>query len=126
LIRALPVLVWKIGDKRGGNGDDRGIEDIARRLGFELQITPAVNTRIKQRVRDDKGPLALVRDLRNRLAHGELSFAECGDGVTVTDLRDLKDRTALYLREVVVSFNAYIDGHQFLLPASRPSAGATL
>ena len=120
LVQALPILALTIEKGRGGNWDDLEIQTIARRLGFDLRISAAVYTGVKQRIRDDKGSLALVRDLRNRLAHGSLSFAECGDGVTVPDLRDLKERTALYLREVVSSFSAYIDEHIFLTPASRP------
>lgn len=120
LIDALPILALTIERGRGGNWDDLEIQTIARRLGFDLRISPDIYTGVKQRIRDDKGSLALVRDLRNRLAHGSLSFAECGDGVTVPDLRDLKNRTARYLREVVSSFNTYIDEHIFLTPASRP------
>ena len=121
LIQALPILAWTIEKGRSGNWDEREIETIARRLGFELQISPEVLIGVKQRIRDDKGTLTLVRDLRNRLAHGSLSFAECGDGVTVLDLRDLKNRTALYLKEVVDSFSSYIEAHGFLNPVSRPT-----
>ena len=122
LLQALPVLeTWTVEKGRGGNWDEDEIEGIARRLGFELTVSPEVYTEVKRRIRDDKGCLALVRDLRNRLAHGGLSFAECGDGVTVPELRDLKDRTASYLREVVLSFSVYIDAHQFLIPAKRPA-----
>jgi hypothetical protein len=52
-----------------------------------------------------------------------LSFAECGDGVTVTDLRDLKQRTADYLREVVEAFGRYLDDYHFLVPERRPLPG---
>lgn len=122
LIQALPILAWTVEKGRGGSWDEDEIKIIAHRLGFQLTISPAVYTRVKQRIRDDKGSLDLVRDLRNRLAHGSLSFAECGDGVTVPDLRDLKDRTASYLREVVAAFRAFIDAHEFLIPAKRPAA----
>jgi len=120
LIQALPILAWTVEKGRGGNWDEDEIRAIARRVGFDLRVPAEVYSGVKQRIRDDKGSLALVRHLRNRLAHGSLSFTECGDGVTVPDLRDLKDRTALYLREVVSAFRDYVDGHGFLLPARRP------
>jgi hypothetical protein len=85
-----------------------------------LQISADALKGIKRHIRDDKGALALIRDLRNRLGHGSLSFSECGDGMTVPDLRDLKQRTALYLREVVAGFRAYIDSYEFLIPGRRP------
>jgi hypothetical protein len=123
LIQALPVLALSVEKGRGGNWDEDEIKAIARRIGFDLTISNEVYVGVKQRVRDDKGSLVLVRDLRNRLAHGDLSFAECGDGVTVPDLRDLKDRTASYLREVVAAFRSFIDGHEFLIAGRRPVPG---
>lgn len=125
LIQALPVLAWTIEKGRGGNWDEDEIKVIARRIGFDLQISREVYSGIKRPIRDDKGSLALVKDLRNRLAHGSLSFSECGAGVTVPDLRNLKERTADYLREVVAAFRAHIDGHGFLIPARRPSGSGS-
>ena len=96
------------------------MQAITERLGCDLQISPDVLKGVKRHIRDDKGALVLIRDLRNRLGHGTLSFSECGEGFTVPDLRDLKDRTALYLREVVAAFRTYIDAYEFLVPARRP------
>lgn len=124
LIQTLPVIAWTVERGRGGNWDEDEIKDVARRIGFELTITPEVYTGVKRRIRDDKGSLVLVRDLRNQLAHGSLSFAECGDGVTAFELRELKDRTASYLREVVAAFRSYIDGHEYLIADRRPAQGA--
>ena len=122
LIRALPIPAWTIEKGGGGNWDESGIRDIACRIGFDLTVSKKVWEGVRRPMRDDKGSLVLVKDLRNRLAHGSLSFAECGDGVTVHDLRDLKDRTASYLREVVAAFGAFIAAHEFLIPAKRPAA----
>ena len=118
LIQSRPVDNFEVA--RRGNWDDQEIQTITARLGCELQISSDVLTGIKRHIRDDKGALALIRDLRNRLGHGSLSFSECGEGMTVPDLRDLKQRTALYLREVVAAFHAYIDSYEFLIPARRP------
>src|ERR1039458_7650761 len=120
LVQALPLIKWSVEGGRRGNWDDEEIRAITTRLGCELKISTDVYKGIKQPIREDKGSLVLVRYLRNKLAHGTLSFTECGDGVTVVDLRDLKERTALYLREVVAAFCAYIDGYEFLVPARRP------
>jgi hypothetical protein len=120
LVQALPLIKWSVEGGRRGNWDDEEIKAITARLGCELRISNDVYKGIKLPIREDKGSLVLVRYLRNKLAHGTLSFTECGDGVTVFDLRDLKDRTALYLREVVAAFRAYIDGYEFLVPARRP------
>ena len=122
LVGALPVLGFKVEKGGGGNWDDEAIENIASRLGFNLQVTEATYSAIKRPFRDDLGPLQLVKKLRNSLAHGNISFAECGENLTVGELRDLANRTAIYLREVVSAFRAYIDGHQFVIPAKRPAS----
>ena len=110
--------------ERRSNWDDDEIKAITDRLGLELRISPQVYSAVKRPFRDDKGPLALVKYLRNRLAHGSLSFAECGDGITVNELRDLKQRTSDYLREVVAAFRQYLDEHQYLVQDRRPAPGA--
>ena len=127
IIRSAPVAAWNVEKGGGGNWDDIEIEDIATRLGFQLRsrITPAAYSGIKRHVREDKGALALIKYIRNKLAHGNLSFAECGDGVTVSDLREIKNRSAVFLSEVVSAFKVYIDAYEFLLPERRPVPGGT-
>jgi len=124
LVRALPLPKWKVERGQRGNWDDEEIRAIAKRLGLDLRISKEVYAGVKQHFRDERGPLSLVKDLRNRLAHGDVSFAECGEGVTVSDLRDLKDRTASYLAEVIAAFRTYIDGYEFLIPQRRPGMEA--
>lgn len=120
LIQSSPILNFTI--ERRGNWDDREIQTITSRLGCDLQISADVLSGIKKPIRDEKGALVLIRDLRNRLGHGSLSFSECGDGMTVLDLRDLTQRVALYLREVVSAFREYIDTYEFLIPQRRPGS----
>jgi hypothetical protein len=118
LIQSRPIADFAVA--RRGNWDDQEIQAITNRIGCDLRISTDVLSGVKRHIRDEKGALALIRDLRNRLGHGSLSFSECGENVTVPDLRDLKQRTALYLREVVAGFRAYIEGYEFLIPARRP------
>ncbi len=122
LVQSLPVAAWEV-ETSGGNWDDSQIELIVRRLGIELHVTKDVHSGVKRPIRDDKGPLKLVKDLRNRLAHGSISFSECGAGITVVDLKELKRKTADYLREVVAAFEQFIAAHEYLIPERRPEAG---
>jgi hypothetical protein len=120
LVEALPITGFKV-ENGGGNWDDSAIEAITIRLGFQLTVSSQAYQNIKRPFKDDLGPLALVKKLRNNLAHGSISFAECGEGMTVGELRDLMDRTAAYLREVVNAFRAYINQYEYLVPAKRPT-----
>lgn len=119
LMEALPIAGFKMEKGGGGNWDDEAIEAIASRLGLSLQVSQATYSAIKRPFKDDLGPLGLVKKLRNSLAHGSISFAECGENVTVAELRDLSDRTANYLREVVSAFQSGIDQREYLVPARR-------
>jgi hypothetical protein len=120
LMDSLTVGGFKMDKGGGGNWDDMAIEGIAARLGFQLSVSQPVYSAIKRPFRDDKGPLALVKSLRNSLAHGGISFAECGENVTVAELRDLATRTVDYLFEVVGAFTLYVDQYAFLKEDKRP------
>lgn len=124
LIQTRPISEWELERGQGGNWDDHAIESITDRLGCQLRISRDVLEGIKRPVRDDKGPLTFIKDMRNRLAHGSLSFVECGDNVTVYDLREIKHRIVRYLREVISAFRTYIDTYGFLHPAQRPGSGS--
>ena len=115
----LPVM-WPSDAHLGGNWDDTEIERLSVRLGCNLRISAEAKAAVKRHVHDDKGYLALIRDRRNRLAHGNLSFAECGATVTIQDLRRTKDCTVLYLREVIDAFEQHIESYEFLKQSSRP------
>jgi hypothetical protein len=120
LVQALPISTLKVDMGGGGSWDDEEIYKLSKRLGLSLNISPQANRAVKQRLRDEKGALSLIKTFRNKLAHGNLSFAESGNNITVSQLRDLTERTALYLREVVNCFKLSIDAHEFLMPENRP------
>ncbi len=120
LTQSLPINDFEITKGSSGNWDDKEIEDISDRLGLKLTIPPTIYKNVKKFIRNDQGVLEVIRKLRNDLAHGKLSFEECGNGVTVSDMRNFAEWTSQYLREVVNSFKLAIDAYEFLLPQHRP------
>ena len=120
LVASLPINVFDINKGGGGNWDDASIEAISKRLGFQLVVSPSVYSAVKRSFRDELGPLVLVKQLRNRLAHGSISFAQCAEDVTVGRLVELKDMTVNYLQEVVSCFGTYVERFEYLLPERRP------
>jgi MAE_28990/MAE_18760-like HEPN len=114
-----PVEPFSIEKGGGGNWDDNSIEAIGKRLGVPIRVESAVYSLIKRKIRDDHGPLGLVKDLRNKLAHGEISFSECAEGVTVSQLRNITNITVDYMRGIVGNFVTYIAGLQFLKEQHR-------
>ncbi|KJZ30134.1 hypothetical protein TW83_16270 [Paracoccus sp. S4493] len=114
LVQKLPVAGFEMEKGGGGNWDDDAIQSVAERLGLRLRVSRESYTGIKRKFRDDLGALALIKKRRNQLAHGSLSFAECGEGLTVTELRDLVNRTVAYLQEVIAEFQNYIEAQHYL------------
>ncbi|WP_022899147.1 MAE_28990/MAE_18760 family HEPN-like nuclease [Humibacter albus] len=108
LLRQMPVKGFKIEPGGGGNWDDSSIEKICERVGCGLTLSPNVVQAAKRHIRDDMGALKLVKDRRNGLAHGSLSFVDCSDGVTVAELKGLATAVGDYLREAVGCFVSFI------------------
>jgi MAE_28990/MAE_18760-like HEPN len=120
LLQDTPISEWKLEKGGGGNWDEKLLEDVAERIGVRLTVDTETYRNIKRHVRDDLGALGLIKLLRNKLAHGNISFSECGAGVTVADLRKVKEHTTQYLREVVHSFRLFLNAHSYLMPDKRP------
>lgn len=120
VVASRPVAAFEIEKGGGGNWDEDKINKIARRVGLELNVTRAAYRDVKRVIRDDRGAMGVIVDLRNKLAHGSLSFVECGQYDTVQELRKISDRVIRYMREVVNAFATYIASHGYLRPESRP------
>ncbi|MEG3437166.1 MAE_28990/MAE_18760 family HEPN-like nuclease [Pannus brasiliensis CCIBt3594] len=121
LVDARPITPsFKIEKGGGGNWADEEIYDlICRRLCLPWRVDSDVQSAIKRPFRDGKGALASIKNIRNELAHGSRSFSECGENVTVSDLRHLTRWTADYLRAIVDCFKTSIDNREYLLPDRR-------
>ncbi|MDR2381608.1 MAG: hypothetical protein LBE08_10645 [Bifidobacteriaceae bacterium] len=108
LLQQMPIKGFKIEPGGGGNWDDSSIEKLCERVGCGLVSSPDVVRAAKRHIRDDMGALKLVKNRRNGLAHGSLSFVDCSDGVTVTELGALAAAVGDYLREAVDCFVRFI------------------
>ncbi|WP_409048480.1 MAE_28990/MAE_18760 family HEPN-like nuclease [Microbacterium sp. HA-8] len=108
LLQQMPVKGFKIEPGGGGSWDDSSIEKICERVGCGLTLSPDVLEAAKRHIRDDMGALKLVKNRRNGLAHGSLSFVDCSDGVTVAELKGLATAVGDYLREAVGCFVSFI------------------
>jgi hypothetical protein len=114
----------KIARNNGGNWDDEKIFGLASRIGFNLNISPAIHKRVRRPIRNDLGPMKIIKKMRNELAHGSISFSECGADHSVSDLREIANDCLSYLRELIGCVENYISNHEYLEAASRPPQGA--
>lgn len=116
------ISEWDIEKGGGGNWDIASIETISERIGCALHISPDVSRAAKRHFRDEKNSLLYIKDLRNQLAHGSISFEQSGENLTVDDLKELKERTVNYLEEVIQSFSTYVSSFMFLVANARPTS----
>lgn len=56
-----------------------------------------------------------VKDKRNDLAHGTLSFEECGRNYSLTDLEEIKNQTLVFLRDILDGMNEYYISKSYLV-----------
>ncbi len=57
--------------------------------------------------------LKTVKDKRNDLAHGNVSFCECGREYSVDDLVNIKKQTVIYLRSTLRNMKKFVDERKY-------------
>lgn len=114
LVSSLPIRYMSIVKSNGGNWDDVEISKFSRKVGCKLIVRESSRRAVSRHFVDDHGALKYVVVCRNKLAHGELSFAECGTDFTVSRLHELRNAIIEYMLDIVKSFENFIDNHSFL------------
>ncbi|MDR3054369.1 MAG: hypothetical protein LBU53_03070 [Zoogloeaceae bacterium] len=76
--------------------------------GHGISFTPDSSCKGGERLKD-------VRAKRNELAHGTLSFADCGRDYTLLDLNDIKDQTYVFLSGLLDGMKKYYDNEDYLM-----------
>lgn len=103
----------KIPPGGGGNWDVVEIEKLSKNIGIDIPLPPDLRQKVKTPFRDDKAPIRLIKDIRNKLAHGSLSFAECGNNHVASDFRLLIDIVKDYLAHIIDHYEAFINQHGY-------------
>lgn len=88
-----------------GNIDGRKVRDFALQYGFSEKTHHSAKNGVK---------LHQVKTQRNLLAHGSLSFAECGRQYTYEDLVESKKQVIIYLRSILKNINTYLTQNIYL------------
>lgn len=84
-----------------GNIDAQKIRKIADQIGWEIS--------------SDGRELQTIKDKRNHLAHGEYTFVEIGKNLTINELKEIKDKTFIYLEDVLTKVKGFIDEKKYLI-----------
>lgn len=87
---------FKKDDLFSGNIDARKIRQTMNEYG------------VSYNVKVDGACLLHIKTKRNDLAHGTVSFTDCGKDYDINDLIDFKDRTKSYLEDVVIGIENFL------------------
>jgi len=87
-----------------GNVDGRKIREVANEYGFSSSVHANARDGVK---------LHEVKCRRNDLAHGLVSFAQCGRNYTISDLRRTKHEVVMYLRGILRNISRFIEKKRF-------------
>lgn len=90
-----------------GNLDAKSMRELSIKYGVEPQTL--------ERITADK--LNIVKRRRNKLAHGDISFLECGKDESPEGLKEVKNQVLQFMRAVLDEFEKYIEGELYKIPA---------
>jgi len=97
----------------GGNWDDEDIHKLTQRIGMPFVVPDYLREAVKKTLYDDMRQLELVKYTRNKLAHGELSFVECGERLGIFELKELATTVFAYLEALIAHFDDFIENRKF-------------
>lgn len=84
----------------GGNMDLKEITSLCKKFGIRFYLSPEVSR--------NGGILKNIKDKRNQLAHGDFSFEEIGNKITINDLIIWKKEVTSFLGEFTTLINKFI------------------
>lgn len=88
-----------------GNLDADSIRDVCKKHGIQFKSLEECHGGLK---------LTQVKEQRNQLAHGMLSFVECGRDFTVKDLHEIKSEVENFLWGFIKAIELYYDNEEYL------------
>ncbi|WP_185212121.1 MAE_28990/MAE_18760 family HEPN-like nuclease [Sphingobacterium mizutaii] len=89
-----------------GNIDGRKIKEFSIKHGFSSKT---------HRNSNNGNKLHQVKTQRNSLAHGNISFAECGRNYSINELGQIKKEVVLYLRNILKNIKKFLDSKSYVI-----------
>ena len=90
-----------------GNIDAKKVKEVSEKYGFSCQ------TDYRSTKNGEK--LLIVKSQRNALAHGDLSFQDCGQDYTIQDMITIKNEVLNYLDEILNNIEVFLSEQKYLV-----------
>jgi hypothetical protein len=88
-----------------GNVDSRKVKEFSKTYGFSAKT---------HHTTDDGNKLYLVKNKRNDLAHGTISFCDCGKEYTIDEILAIKKQVIAYVRNILKNVSKFIDDKKYI------------
>lgn len=98
----------------GGNWTSTEICNFFDMFGINVRCTGKLGRKVNQPVRNGERISEYIKNSRNDLAHGNVTFATYGRDLTVSDLRRMADVTFDYLEFVIGRFEDFLRKRHYL------------
>lgn len=89
-----------------GNVDQIEIKRFAQKYGFSFH-TDAITTRNGE-------SLKTIKNRRNDLAHGFISFKHCGQGRTFSEMENMKNQSLSYIEQILNNMDLFLKNKDYL------------
>jgi hypothetical protein len=107
----IQIAMLRMGYKKenlfSGNVDARSIRDTAKIYGFDIAAHDTSISKDGQRLLD-------IKNKRNQLAHGKISFEDCGHETSHDELIAIANETIVYLKAVLAGIEEYVTQGAYL------------
>lgn len=100
-----------------GSWDDDAIKTVAKRLGCQLVLTPAIKrAAFEKAYRNEMTAMKYLASRRNAIAHGATTFEEGAHDHTLDEIAALAERILPFLQAVTRSYEAFLNSKAYLAP----------
>ena len=100
--------------KTDGNWDDKRIIDFIEKLGIAIDYPKGFKTELRRPYFDDLTIMQYIRERRNDLAHGFITFENGADNKTYSDIDRIANITIRFMEFVVGACNKFVSNKHFL------------
>ena len=100
-----------------GSWDDEAIKAVAKRLGCQLVLTPAIKrAAFEKAYLNEMTAMEYLASRRNAIAHGATTFEEGARDHTLDEIAALAERILPFLQAVSRSYEAFLNSKAYLAP----------
>lgn len=107
-------IEMKFDFSKSGTLTDKIIKEIFEKYNISIELPQELKEELfHQQLNNGKGVMESIKDKRCALAHGEISFGDCGKDISVNDVERITISTFHYIEFVIEQVGNFIDNKEY-------------